>query len=149
MKYPEENLLLDLTLRREKSIEFYQSGKWCQGYFGQDILGRPTPSIALPAGQPWRGKNGGGQGFWGDDAASCQGALFVVFCRYESYKPSSLFLLTPGKRGSGEPSQPEPAIRGRVDSNRRGRSAAGFFLSTGNGLLGDVQGPLEDRTDAL
>ena len=106
-------------MRGEISIEFYQSGKRCQGNFEAD------------------------------DAASCQAALFIVCFKYESSKLSSLFLLTPGKRGSGEPSQPETALRGRIDSNRRGRSAAGFFLSTGNGLLGHVQGPLEDRKDAL
>ena len=99
MKYPEENLLSDRTLRREMSIEFYQSGKWCQGEFEAD------------------------------DAAFCQGAVFVVFCKYESCKLSSLFLLTPGKRGSGEPSQPDPAIHCWVDSNRCGRSAAAVINS--------------------
>lgn len=119
IKYAEGNLLSECILRREISNEFYQSGKWCQGDFEAD------------------------------DGASCQAVLFVVCYKYESSKLSNHFLLTPGKRGSGEPSQPDPAIRGRVDSNRRGRSAAGFFIFTGNGLLGDVQGPLEDRTDAL
>ncbi len=119
MKYPEENLLLDLTLRREKSIEFYQSRKWCQGDFEAD------------------------------DAASCQVPFFVVCYKYESYKPSSLFLLPSGKRGSGEPAQPGPAIRGRVDSYPHWKSTPGSFLPEISRLLGDVQGPLEDRADAL
>ena len=109
-----------------------------------------SEGIALPAGPRVSYKTGGWAcNFEADDAASCQVALFVVFCEYESSKLSNHFLLTPGKRGSGEPSKPETAICGRVDSNPRGRSAAGFFLAAGNGLLGHVQGPLEDRADAL
>jgi hypothetical protein len=53
MKYPEENLLLDLTLRREKSIEFYQSGKWCQGYFGQAHPIHRSPRRATLARKKW------------------------------------------------------------------------------------------------
>ena len=84
------------------------------------------------------------------DAASCQMAIFIVFCKYEFSNCSyNFFLLTPGKRGPGGPPQSEPAIRGWVGSKPRWRSAASFSLPPGNGLLGDVQGSVEDRTDAL
>ena len=108
----------------------------------------PKESLS-PPGPGSHIKLGVASNFEADDAASCQVALFVVFYEYESSKLSNHFLLTPGKRGSGEPSQPATAICGRFDSNPRGGSAAGFFPAAGKGLLGHVQGSLEDRANAL
>lgn len=84
-----------------------------------------------------------------NDAASCRIALFVVLYEHEFAKFFNFLLLTPGKRGSGEPSQPGSAIRGRIDFHLHWQGAPGFFLPEISRLLGDVQGPLENRADEL
>jgi len=85
----------------------------------------------------------------GNNTASCRIAFLVVFYNYEFSKFSDLLLLTPECSGSGEPAQPGSAIRGRVDFHLHWQGAPGFFLPEISRLLGDVQGPLENRADAL